>query len=72
MCKFQVQIKYQRGKSEGHHRLSAKDKEHVGGGKECTICAHTVAVAHQVGKLGEFVAAYEVPINITIVGNFPP
>ena len=39
--------------------------------KECTICAHTVAVAHQVGKLGEFVAAYEVPIGQMVQAGIP-
>ena len=31
--------------------------------KECAICAHTVAVAYNVGKLEEFVASYEVLLD---------
>ena len=39
--------------------------------KECAICAHAVAVAHEVGKLEELVAAYQVPLGQMVQPRIP-
>ena len=47
-------------KSKGKQFLCDK---HCPRFRECTICAHTVAVAHEVDKLEELVAANQVPLG---------
>ena len=39
--------------------------------KECAICTHTVAVAHEVGKPDELVAANQVPLGQIVQGRIP-
>ena len=39
--------------------------------KECSICAHTIAVAYTSGKLDDFVTAYEVPLSQMVQMGIP-
>ncbi|KAK3704120.1 hypothetical protein QZH41_006809 [Actinostola sp. cb2023] len=39
--------------------------------KECSICAHTIAVASHIGKLKNFVTSYEAPLDRMVRAGIP-